>query len=218
MEHLNVEGEDKPPNVSLKIVDANDETSEDDFDILTEDYNFRYAKQMTLSGYTNATNDYRRCTIDFNRKIFSEGCSINVWGDTAWVRAVFPTLWRQLSEGRPWWAFVRRPTVIFVIFALIAFSALVVLGDFMLNLRVGVDWLYPVVILGIIAVIVISVAVFMNWLWVSLFPGFEVRDPATVSPRLRLGRTIGVIVGAILAAISLLQGVVWLLERIGVVK
>jgi uncharacterized membrane protein len=88
----------------------------------------------------------------------------------------------------------------------------------MLNLRVGVDWLYPVVIIGLIAAIVISVAVFINWLWISLFPGFEVRDPATVSSRLRVGRSIGVIVGAILAAISLLQGVVWLLERIGVIK
>jgi hypothetical protein len=218
MEHLNVEGEGNPPNVSLKIVDTNDETSEDDFTTLTEDYDFRYAKQMTLSGYANATDDYRRFTIDFNREIFSNGCSITVWGNTAWVRAVFPTLWRQLSEGRPWWAFVRRLTVINALLILVSGSALVVLGDFLLNLRVGVDWLYPVVILGLIAAIVISVAAFINWLWISLFPGFEVRDPAIVSSRLRVGRSIGVIVGAILAAISLLQGVVWLVERIGAIK
>jgi hypothetical protein len=139
-------------------------------------------------------------------------------GDTAWVRAVFPTLWRQLSEGRPWWAFVRRPTVINALLLLVSGSALVALGDYMFSLRVGVDWLYPVVFLGLIAAIVISVAVFINWLWTSLFPGFEVRDPVIVSSRLRVGRSIGVIVGAILAAISLLQGVVWLLERIEVIK
>jgi hypothetical protein len=80
MEHLSVEGKGNLPNVNLEIVDTNDETSEDDFTTLAEDYDFRYAKRMTLSGYANATDDYRRFTIDFNREIFSDGCSITVWG------------------------------------------------------------------------------------------------------------------------------------------
>ena len=137
------------------MVDANDETSEDDVAILAKDYNFKYAKQMTLSGYANATDDYRRCTIQFDRQFYSDGYSISVWGDTAWVRAVFPVLWRQLNEGRPWWAFIRHPIVINTLLVLVAGSALVILSDFLL--RVGV-----IVFLGLIAAVVVSAALFIT--------------------------------------------------------